>query len=165
LTLFPNEQRDVNYCERLGAVLQSLIEQLGDEVLQMRFNSSAQDCPLTWNGITVYGAIDIGVDYMTHGAPFNGAYPQGVEALIAKNSQGAGYSIAPNGLGRSAVGLKGREEFAPDWSFVFKVETGFDPYSLQLANGPRSLVENNSNILANQSANGDSSRAGQIMAA
>jgi hypothetical protein len=26
-------------------------------------SSSAQDCPLTWNGITVYGAIDIGVDY------------------------------------------------------------------------------------------------------
>jgi hypothetical protein len=23
-------------------------------------NSSAQDCPLTWNGITLYGAIDIG---------------------------------------------------------------------------------------------------------
>ena len=32
---------------------------------------------------------------------------------------------------------------------------------MQLANGPRSLIENNGNILANQSANGDSSRAGQ----
>jgi predicted porin len=125
-------------------------------------NSSAQDCPLAWNGITVYGAIDMGVDYMTHGAPFNSTYPQGVEVLIAKNSQGARYSLAPNGLGQSAVGVKGAEEFAQNWSFVFKLETGFDPYSMQLANGPRSLVENNSNILANQSANGDSSRAGQI---
>ena len=45
-------------------------------------SSSAQDCPLTWNGITVYGAIDIGVDYMTHGVPFNGAYPQGIRAIL-----------------------------------------------------------------------------------
>jgi predicted porin len=99
---------------------------------------------------------------MTHGVPFNRAYPQGVEVLISKNSQGARYSIAPNGLGQSVVGIKGTEEVKPDWSFVFKLETGFDPYSMQLANGPRSLVENNANILADQSANNDSSRAGQI---
>jgi predicted porin len=125
-------------------------------------NSSAQDCPLTWNGITVYGAIDMGVDYMTHGTRFNGAYPQGVEILIAKNSGNARYSIAPNGLGQSVAGIKGIKEFAQDWSFVFNLETGFDPYSMRLANGPRALVENNADILANQSANGDSSRAGQI---
>jgi predicted porin len=125
-------------------------------------DSSAQECPLTWNGITVYGAIDVGVDYMTHGAPFNGAYPQGVETLISKNSQGARYSIAPNGLGQSVAGIRGTEEITQDWSFVFRLETGFDPYSLQLANGPRSLIENNSSVLANQSSNNDSSRAGQI---
>jgi predicted porin len=125
-------------------------------------NSSAQDCPLTWNGITLYGAIDIGVDYMTHGVPFNGSYPQGVETLISKNSQGARFSIAPSGLGQSVVGLKGIEQFAPAWSFVFRFETGFDPYSLRLADGPKSLLENNAFILANQSGNNDSSRAGQI---
>jgi predicted porin len=125
-------------------------------------NSSVQDCPLAWNGITVYGAIDIGVDYMTHGVRFNRVYPQGVEILIAKNSQNARYSIAPNGLGQSVAGIKGTREFAQGWSFVFNLETGFDPYSMRLANGPRSLVENNAAILANQSANGDSSRAGQI---
>src|SRR4029077_16195444 len=46
--------------------------------------------------------------------------------------------------------------------FDFNLETGFDPYSMRLANGLRSLVENDADILANQSANGDSSRAGQI---
>jgi hypothetical protein len=110
-------------------------------------NSSAQDCPLTWNGITVYGAVDTGVDYMTHGVPFNGAYAQGVEPLISKNSQGARYSIAPNGIGQSVVGIKGTEEFTQGWSLVFRLETGFDPYSMQLANGPKSLVENNSRVL------------------
>ena len=29
------------------------------------------DCPLTYYGITVYGAIDIGGGYETHGTPFN----------------------------------------------------------------------------------------------
>lgn len=124
-------------------------------------SSSAQDCPLTWNGITLYGAIDMGVDYMTHGVPFNGAYPQGVETVIAKNSQGHRFSIAPNGLGQSVVGIKGIEQFAPDWSIVFRFESGFDPYSMRLADGPRSLLENNAYTLANQSANNDSSRAGQ----
>jgi hypothetical protein len=28
-------------------------------------------CPLTWYGITVYGAVDVGVGYQSHGAPFN----------------------------------------------------------------------------------------------
>jgi predicted porin len=130
--------------------------------LQDYMYSSAQDCPLTWNGITVYGAIDMGADYMMHGVPFNGSYPQGVETLISKNSQGARFSIAPSGLGQSVVGLKGIEQFAPGWSFVFRFETGFDPYSLRLADGPKSLLENNAFTLANQSANNDSSRAGQI---
>src|SRR5258707_6982177 len=30
------------------------------------------NCPLTWNGITVYGTIDAGVTWRSHGAPFNG---------------------------------------------------------------------------------------------
>jgi predicted porin len=44
---------------------------------------------------------------------------------------------------------------------VIHLQTGFDPYTLQLANGPKSLVQNNTNPLDAQSANGDSSRAGQ----
>jgi hypothetical protein len=50
------------------------------------FQASAQECPLTWNGITLYGTIDTGGGYQTHGVPFNGAYPNGVEHLISKNS-------------------------------------------------------------------------------
>jgi predicted porin len=54
------------------------------------------------------------------------------------------------------------EPISSDWSFLFNLQTGFDPYSLQLANGPKSLVQNNTNSLDAQSANGDSSRAGQL---
>src|SRR6185437_1226576 len=50
------------------------------------FGSSPADCPLTWNGITLYGTIDTGAGYQTHGVPFNAYYPNGVEELISKNS-------------------------------------------------------------------------------
>jgi predicted porin len=127
--------------------------------------ASPEECPLAWNGITFYGRIDVGVTYETHGVPFNGAYPNGVEWLISKNSNRSLTSIAPNGLGQSFLGLKGDEPIlplGPDWSLIFNFQTGFDPYSLQRANGPKSLVENNATVIDYQSANGDSSRAGQL---
>jgi Gram-negative porin len=126
------------------------------------FQASPADCPLTWNGITLYGDIDTGAGYQTHGVPLNGVYPNGVEHLISKNSNSPGYSWMPNGLGQSHIGIKGIGTISGDWSFIFNFQTGFDPYSLQLANGPKSLVQNNTNPLEVQSANGDSSRAGQL---
>jgi predicted porin len=125
------------------------------------FLTSPDECPLTWNGITLYGAIDVGAGYQTHGVPFNGTYPNGVEHLISKNSNAPGYNWMPNGLGQSHIGIKGIEPISGNWSFIFNLQTGFDPYTLQLANGPKSLVQNNTNPLDAQSANGDSSRAGQ----
>ncbi len=124
--------------------------------------ASAEECPLTWNGVTLYGRIDVGVGYETHELPFNGGDPNGVETLISKNSNGSRTTILPNGLGQSNVGVKGDEPIAPDWSLVFNFQAGFNPYYPQLANGPRSLVQNNLAALEFQSANGDSSRAGQL---
>jgi predicted porin len=126
------------------------------------FQASPQECPLTWNGITLYGTIDIGAGYQTHGVPFNGAYPNGVEHLISKNSNAPGYNWMPNGLGQTHIGIKGIETISGNWSFLFDFENGFDPYTLQRANGPESLVQNNTNPLDTQSANGGSSRAGQL---
>jgi predicted porin len=126
------------------------------------FQASAHECPLTWDGITLYGTIDIGAGYQTHGVPFNGTYPNGAEQLIAKNSNGPRYTLIPNGLGQSYIGIKGNETISGNWSFVFNLQNGFDPYTLQRANGPKSLVQNNTNPLDAQSANGDSSRAGQL---
>ena len=124
--------------------------------------SGPDDCPLAWHGVTLYGRLDYGVGYEFHGAPFNGNYPNGVQTLIKKNSNRSIYTIAPNGLGQSRLGVKGVEPIAWDWSLVFKLENGFDPYTLQRANGPKSLVQNNTTPLDQQTANGDSSRAGQL---
>ena len=122
-----------------------------------------EECPLAWNGITFYGRIDVGVTHDRHGVPFNGAYPNGVETQISKNGNRSLASIAANGLGESFLGVKGVEPIgASDWSLIFNAQTGFDPYSLELGNGPKSLVENNATPIEYQSANGDSSRTGQL---
>ena len=124
--------------------------------------ASAQECPLTWNGVTLYGNLDLGAGYQTHGVPFNNVYPNGVEELISKNSNRSRYVLVPNGLGQSYIGVKGEEPIAGGWSLVFNLQNGFDPYTLERANGPKSLVQNNITALDSQTANGDSSRAGQL---
>jgi predicted porin len=119
-------------------------------------------CPLTWNGITLYGTIDGGVTWLSHGAPFNGTSAVGANYLIQKNSNRPQWSLAPNGLTNSGIGLKGNEPFAPGWAFIFDVEAGFDPYSLQPSNGPHSVAQNSGVPLTSQTAGSDSSRGGQF---
>jgi predicted porin len=119
-------------------------------------------CPLTWNGITVYGTIDAGVSWRSHGAPFNGSSAFGVDYLIQKYSGGPRWDLGPNALTNSNIGIKGNEPFAPGWAFIFDLQAGFDPYSLHFTNGPHSVAQNAGVPLTSQDANGDSSRAGQF---
>jgi predicted porin len=119
-------------------------------------------CPLTYAGVTFYGTIDVGAGYQTHTTPFNSYALFGVQDFIQKSSNHPAWVFVPNGLSQSNVGVKVKEDIGLGWSFVGLAETGFDPYSLQLANGPRSLAENTTTPLAFQSSSGDSSRAGQL---
>jgi predicted porin len=125
-------------------------------------DSTAADCPLSAYGITVYGTIDMGGGYESHASKFNNDYNNGVAELIAKTSGNAKWQLVPNGLSQSNVGVKIKEQVAPNWYVIGDINTGFDPYSMRLADGPQSLVDNNG-IAGSpaQSANGDSSRAGQ----
>jgi predicted porin len=120
------------------------------------------NCPLTWNGITVYGTIDGGVTWRSHGAPFNGTSAVGTDYLIQKYSNHPRWDLAPNGLSNSNIGIKGKEPFAPGWAFIFDLQAGFDPYSLQLSNGPHSVAQNAGVPLTSQNSGADSSRAGQF---
>src|SRR5262245_38807514 len=43
-------------------------------------------CPLSWYGITIYGTVDAGGTWQSHGTPYNGSLPAGAEYLISKNS-------------------------------------------------------------------------------
>jgi predicted porin len=122
----------------------------------------ATNCPLTWYGITLYGTVDMGVTWQSHGTPFNGTSVVGDEYLLSKNSNRSGFHRAPNQLSQSNIGIKGNEEFLPGWAFVFDLEAGFDPYSLRLADGPGSVAQNAGVPLNRQTSNADSSRAGQF---
>jgi predicted porin len=117
---------------------------------------------MTWHGITLYGTLDVGVGYMTHGEPLSTSFGPGLNYLVSKDSNRARWGIAPNALGYSSLGLKGREVIIPGLTFVFDAQTTYLPTSGRLSNGLASLASNNGVPLNRQSANADSSRAGQI---
>ena len=100
------------------------------------------DCQLTWYGITLYGAIDAGFGYQTHGAPFDPRSPPGASYLVQKYSRSARWDIAPNGLTNSFIGIKGTEPIGANTSLVFALDAGFDPYSFKFSNGPGSVAHN-----------------------
>jgi hypothetical protein len=119
-------------------------------------------CPLSWSGITIYGTIDTGVTWQSHGTPFNGTVPAGEDYVISKASNRALWGLAPGALSQSNIGIKGDEPFASGWAFVFDLQGGFDPYSLQLANGPGTVAQNAGIPLTSQNSSGDSNREGQF---
>ncbi len=124
--------------------------------------SGGGDDSLSYHGITLYGTIDVGYAYQTHGTPLNLNSGSGLEYSIQKNSNNSISAFAPNGLGQSNIGLKGEMELVDGLSGLLKLEAGYNPLSLRLADGLASLVDNNGISLKNQNSNGDSSRAGQI---
>ncbi len=123
------------------------------------------DAGLTAYGVTLYGILDAGIAYQSHGAPLSAYYAQGLEYGISSNSNKSITSLAPNGLSPSRIGLTGTEPIVEDLWGIFTVETRFSPLSGEIANGPQSLVQNNRVPAASQTANGDSSQAGQFFSA
>src|SRR5256886_728905 len=119
------------------------------------------DCQLTWYGITLYGAIDAGFTYQTHGAPLDPRSPPGSAYLVQRYSRSARWDLAPNGLQNSYIGIKGTEPIGLNTSVVFALDAGFDPYSLKLSNGPGSAAHNAGIPQNQQTSWTDSSRAGQ----
>ena len=86
------------------------------------------DCSLTWHGITLYGAYDVGVGWVSHGLPENGHNYEG-ESLVNRNGYQHRFVVAPNNLQQTGLGIRGKEEFLPGWSVVFNASTGINPNS------------------------------------
>src|SRR5580704_10313210 len=118
------------------------------------------DCPLTWNGITLYGAIDVGLGWVSHGLPVNGYNYEG-ESLVNRNGNHSQFLVAPNNLSQTGVGIKGKEEIMPGWFGVFNASTGINPQSGQLANMAATNTTNNGLPRGSYSETGDGARAGQ----
>jgi len=118
------------------------------------------DCALTWHGITLYGAYDAGVGWVSHGLPDNGYNYEG-ESLVNRNGYQHRFLIAPNNLQQTGLGVRGKEEFAPGWSVVFNASTGINPQSGLLANASETDIVNNGLPRASYSEAIDGARAGQ----
>ena len=117
------------------------------------------DDSLTWHGITLYGVIDIGLQYDTHSAPFT---PYRLEGnIVRQNDSQSVVGLTPSNMGQSRVGLQGIEPLIGDLSGVFQVETFFNPQSGNIVDSLKSLAVNNGRALAKQTVGVDGSSAGQ----
>jgi predicted porin len=154
------------------------IQQLKDQVrvMQQKIDdlSSGQPAPakaaakaapsdsLTFAGITIYGTVDIGVEYVSHGAPLSQLWSPGLPSFIQNFSNHSILSVNGNGLSQSKLGISGVESLhVGDFNGIFRLETGFNPWSGRLVDGPGSLALNNGKAAAVKISAGDSSRAGQ----
>src|SRR5712672_1510351 len=121
----------------------------------------ATNCQLTWQGITVFVIVDTRLGWQSHGAAFDPKSAVGSSYLIQKQNRGSIWTLAPNALSNSFIGIKGIEPIGGNVSVVFDLDAGFDPYSLQFSNGPGSIAANNGIPQNLQRSYSDSSRAGQ----
>jgi predicted porin len=119
------------------------------------------DDSLTWHGITLYGVIDIGVQYDTHSAPFTPYRPAASGNIVRSNDYQSAVGLTPSNMGQSRVGLQGVEVLNEEWSAVFQVETFFNPQSGEIADSLKSLAVNNGRPVTSQSIGVDGSSAGQ----
>jgi predicted porin len=141
-----------------GFVLGALLVATGVSQAQV---AAPADGSITMNGITLYGIVDIGLQYESHGAPFSDYFPAGSADVVQKNSNGSQTGATPSNLSQSRIGLQGIEPLVADWSGVFKIETYFNPQSGEISDALHSLAQNNGRALADQNTNLDSSIAGQ----
>jgi predicted porin len=118
------------------------------------------DCALTWHGITLYGAYDAGVGWVSHGLPENGYNYEG-ESLVNRNGYQHRFLIAPNNLQQTGLGIRGKEEFLHGWSVVFNASTGINPQSGLLANASATMTINSGLPRSSYSEAIDGARAGQ----
>jgi predicted porin len=119
------------------------------------------DDSLTWHGITLYGVIDIGLQYDTHMAPFTPYRPAASGNIVRQNSSQSVIGLTPSNMGQSRVGLQGTEPLSNDWAAVFQIESFFNPQSGEIADSLKSLTVNNGRPLAAQNVGVDGSSAGQ----
>jgi predicted porin len=119
------------------------------------------DDSLTYHGITLYGIVDLGLQYQTHGAPLSDYFPGGSSDIVQPNSNHSTLGVTPSNLSQSRIGLQGVEPLYADWSAVFKLETFFNPQSGELSDGLKSLVQNNGRATAQKTTGLDTSVAGQ----
>jgi len=120
-----------------------------------------EDESLTWHGITLYGVVDIGLQFDTHSAPFTPYRPAASGNIVRSNDYQSAFGLTPSNMGQTRVGLQGLEPLTDNLSAVFQIETFFNPQSGEIANALKSLAVNNGRAATAQSIGVDGSSAGQ----
>src|SRR5260370_29515544 len=142
-------------------LLSALAAAIPDHAQQKTGPGITGDDSLTWHGVTLYGVIDIGVQYDTHSAPFTPYRPAASGNIVRQNGSRSVIGLTPSNMGQSRVGLQGIERLNDDWSTVFQVETFCNPQSGEIADSLKSLTVNNGRSLAPQTVGVCGSSAGQ----
>src|ERR1700686_3847930 len=158
----PARQMDFRFVLTLTVILVSTMIVAVPALAQQKTGPGVTgDDSLTWHGITLYGVVDIGLQYDTHSAPFTPYRPAASGNIVRQNSRQSVAGLAPSNMGQSRVGLQGIEALNDDWSAVFQVESFFNPQSGDIADSLKSLAVNNGRPLATQTVGVDGSSAGQ----
>jgi hypothetical protein len=84
------------------------------------------NCELTWQGITLYGTIDAGGGWQNHGAPLDPRSAPGASYLIEKMNRSSRWTLAPNALSTSTIGIKGTEPIGGNISLILRVEASIN---------------------------------------
>jgi len=118
---------------------------------------------LTWNGITLYGVVDVGYGYNSIGAPLGGSW-LGLNNIVWASP--AGYrpisSLNTNAYDLSVIGLKFEEPLGNGWQAVGQFDTGFNPLTGTIDDACKDIIKNNGVSPTNQTVFGPSSRCGQM---
>src|SRR5580658_3320842 len=119
---------------------------------------------LSLGGVTIYGTVDVGYAYQSHGVPLSSQLPGGLEYqafTTTRNYAGSVSTAAESGLEQSKIGLRVAEPIAGDFTLVATAETGLTPLSGQLTDACAPIANNSGVAQGQQTANADSSRCGQ----
>jgi predicted porin len=150
----------INLADSQGATVDTKMQPKTPDPCTSGHEFATTDCTLTWHGVTLYGAYDVGVGWVSHGLPENGYNYEG-ESLVNRNGNQSRFIIAPNNLQQTGLGIRGKEEFLLGWSVVFNASTGINPQSGLLANASLTDINNNGLPRASYSEAIDGARAGQ----
>src|SRR5580693_8529962 len=151
---------EINLAADQSATVDIQMQRKGPDPCTNGHEFATTDCTLTWHGITLYGAYDVGVGWVSHGLPVNGYNYEG-ESLVNRNGSQSRFLVAPNNLQQTGFGIRGKEEFAPGWAIVFNASTGINPQSGLLADASKTNIVNNGLPRSSYSEAIDGARAGQ----
>jgi predicted porin len=139
---------------------QTSAQQSPPDVCASGLELATTDCTLTWHGITLFGAYDVGAGWVSHGLPQNATNYEG-ESLVNRNGYQHRFLIEPNNLQQTGFGIRGKEQIKNGWSVVFNASTGINPQSGELANASATDTINNGLPRSSYSEAIDGARAGQ----